>query len=494
MAGAGLTILTAASGTHVLSVWLFLRLLGFIYLCAFLSLAVQIKGLVGSRGILPAAEFVAKRKHFGMGSFHRDPTLFWINSSDNFLVASAWIGVVLSILLLIGFAPLPVLILLWILYLSVFTVGRIFLGYQWDVLLLETGFLAIFLAPLELAPHFPPAKGSSTIILWLMWWLLFRLMFSSGMAKLNSGDRVWRKLTALCVHYETQPLPTSIAWHAHQLPIRFHQFCTAIMFAIEIGAPFLIIGPQWARNLAAALIIFLMILIELTGNYAFFNLLAVALSVLLLDDKTLAPIFKWFSIQAITPAPVPCPDFMNWIAVVVAIVILALSVLPTVRLFQIQISWPRWLETFFERFEPFRLVNSYGLFSVMTIERPEIIVEGSDDANTWLAYEFKWKPGDVKRLPRFVAPHQPRLDWQMWFAALGFYHNHLWVRSFLIRLLEGSPEVLSLLKTNPFPNKPPRYIRCVVYDYRFTNRKKRRETKAYWKAERRGVYCPILEL
>jgi hypothetical protein len=494
MAGAGLTILTAASGTHVLSVWLFLRLLGFIYLCAFLSLAVQIKGLVGSHGILPANDFIAKRKHFGFGSFHRDPTLFWINSSDNFLVASSWIGVAVSILLMIGFVPFPALILLWILYLSLFTVGRVFLGYQWDVLLLETGFLAIFLSPLELVPHFPPTKGSSPIILWLMWWLLFRLMFSSGMVKLNSGDRVWRKLTALCVHYQTQPLPTPIAWQAHQLPVRFHQFSTAIMFVIELGAPFLILGPQWAKNVAAALFILLMILIELTGNYAFFNLLGGALSVLLFDDNTLTLIFKRFSIEAIPPAVVPCPTFVNWIALVVAVIILALSLLPVVRLFQTQVSWPRWLEIFFERFEPLRLVNSYGLFSVMTIERPEIIVEGSDDANTWRPYEFKWKPGDVKVPPRFVAPHQPRLDWQMWFAALGYYPNHPWVRSLLIRLLEGSPPVLSLLKTNPFPNKPPRYVRCVLYDYRFTNRKERRVTKAYWKSERRGVYCPILEL
>jgi hypothetical protein len=457
-------------------------------------LAIQIKGLIGSGGILPATDFIARRKRFGMGSFHRDPTLFWVNTSDNFLVASSWIGVALSVILIIGFAPLPLLILLWALYLSLFTVGRIFLGYQWDVLLLETGFLAIFLAPPELVPHFPPKMGPSPIILWLLWWLLFRLMFSSGMVKLNSGDRVWRNLTALCVHYHTQPLPTPPAWHAHQLPRRFHQFCTAVMFVIELGAPFLIIGPQWARNLAAALFIFLMILIELTGNYAFFNLLAVALSILLLDDKTLASIFGWFSMQAIPTGVIPCPAFMNGIAVVVAIVILILSLLPAGRLFQSQISWPGWLVSFFECFEPFRLVNSYGLFSVMTTERPEIVVEGSDDANTWLAYEFKWKPGDVKRAPRFVAPHQPRLDWQMWFAALGYYPNHPWVRSFLIRLLEGSPQVLSLLKTNPFPDKPPRYVRCVLYDYRFTNRAERRVTKTYWKVERRGLYCPILEL
>ena len=494
MAGEGSTILTAASGTHVLSVWLFLRLLGFIYLSAFLSLAVQIKGLIGSGGILPAGGFIAKQKRFGLGGFHRDPTIFWINSSDAFLVATTWIGVVLSVLLLIGFAPMPILALLWILYLSLFTVGRIFLGYQWDVLLLETGFLAIFLAPLEWAPHFPLTQSSSAIILWLLWWLLFRLMFSSGMVKLNSGDRAWRNLTALCVHYETQPLPTPMAWHVHQLPIRFQKFSIVVMFVIEIGAPFLIIGPQWARNVAAALFIFLMILIELTGNYAFFNLLAVALSVLLLDDRTLALIFRSLSGKIVAAAAVPCPAFMNWIAVAVAILVLALSLLPAVRLFQMQAIWPGWLERFFERLEPFRLVNSYGLFSVMTIDRPEIIVEGSDDANTWRAYEFKWKPGDVKRPLHFIAPHQPRLDWQMWFAALGYYHNHPWVRSFLIRLLEGSPQILSLLKTNPFPSKPPRYIRCVLCNYRFTSRNEHCATKTWWKAERRGVYCPILEL
>jgi lipase maturation factor 1 len=494
MAGAGSTILTAASSTQVLSIWLFLRLLALIYFAAFLSLAVQIKGLIGRQGILPAAEFIARRKKFGFGRFDRVPTLFWLNSSDAFLVGLCWSGVVFSILLLFGLAPMLLLIILWVSYLSLFTVGRIFLGYQWDTLLLETGFLAIFLAPLELVPHFPPAQGASPIILELQWWLLFRLMFSSGVIKLNSGDRTWRNLRALCFHYETQPLPTPLAWHAFQLPRRFHQLSVAIMFVIELGAPFLIIGPQWAKNIAAGLFVLLMVFIQLTGNYAFFNLLAVALSILLLDDNTLMAVFRFFSMQALPRNVVSCPDFMNWIAMAVTILILILSLLPIARLLQSQVTWPRWLEFLFERFEPFRLVNSYGLFSVMTIERPEIIVEGSDDANTWQAYEFKWKPGDVKRPLRFIAPHQPRLDWQMWFAALGYYPNHPWVHSFLLRLLEGSPEVLSLLQSNPFPEKPPRYVRCIVYDYRMTNRQELRMTKAYWNVERRGVYCPIVEL
>lgn len=478
----------------MLSVWLFLRLLGLIYLAAFWSLGIQIKGLAGSRGILPVSEFIARRKRFGFGRLDRDPTVFWFNSSDAFLTSLCWVNVGLSLLLVIGIAPTLLLIALWISYLSLFTVGRVFLGYQWDTLLLETGFLAIFLAPLELSPHFPPRIGPSPIVLWLLWWLLFRLIFSSGLVKLNSGDRTWRNLTALCIHYQTQPLPTPLAWHAYQLPRWFHQVSTAIMFAIELGAPVLIIGPQWAKNAAAALFIVLMILIELTGNYAFFNSLAVALSVLLLDDGTLARIFRWLSIEVAPINAVPCPAMMNWIATPVAVVILVLSLLPVARLLRAQVTWPKWLETFFERLEPFRLVNSYGLFSVMTVERPEIIIEGSDDANTWQAYEFKWKPGGVERPLRFIAPHQPRLDWQMWFAALGYYENHPWVRSFLLRLLEGSPDVLSLLKSNPFPKKPPRYVRCVVYDYRFTNRAERSETSAYWKSERRGIYCPILEL
>ena len=266
------------------------------------------------------------------------------------------------------------------------------------------------------------------------------------------------------------------------------------MFAIELGAPFLIIDPQWAKNTTTTLFIVLMILIQLTGNYAFFNLLAITLSVLLVDDRTFERIFRWLSIDPLPANFIPCLPIMNWIAMAVAILILTLSLLPMVRLLRAQVIWPRWLETIFGQFEPFRLVNSYGLFSVMTIERPEIIVEGSDDANTWQPYEFKWKPGDVKRPLRFIAPHQPRLDWQMWFAALGYYPNHPWVHSFLVRLLEGSASVLSLLETNPFPDRPPRFVRCVIYDYRFTNRHERRATEAYWKAERRGFYCPIVEL
>jgi len=322
---------------------------------------------------------------------------------------------------------------------------------------------------------------------------LFRLMFSSGIAKVRSGDPSWRKLTALSHHYETQPLPTPVAWYAHQLPVPFHKLSTAFMFLVEVFVPFFILVPPPMRYASSALFILLMLLIELTGNYCFFNFLGIALSLLLLDDKALLPAFGWlFPGTALPLYLVHPPAALNVAGIAVAVVIIALSLRTVLRLFRIEIDWPRSLEPIVEFFEGFRLVNSYGLFSVMTTERPEIIIEGSNDGIQWHEYQFKWKPGDITRAPRFIAPHQPRLDWQLWFAALGFYQNHPWFRRFLRRLLEGSPEVLSLLRTNPFPGTNPRFVRGVLYDYRFTTQAERRASGAWWKREWRGMYSPVL--
>ncbi|HWX23057.1 MAG TPA: lipase maturation factor family protein [Candidatus Binatia bacterium] len=486
----------SASGfaTYALSSWLFLRLLGLIYLAAFVSLATQIKGLAGRQGVLPTADFLRSRLHLGIHRFYLSPTLCWLNSSDRFLLFLSWGGALLALLLVLGFAPLPVLVLLWAFYLSLFGACRLFLSYQWDVLLLETGFLAIFLAPLELRPAFPPATAPSILIVWLFWWLLFRLMFSSGLVKLRSGDPTWRNLTALSRHYETQPLPTPLAWDAHQMPVRFHQASAALMFAIELGTPFLIPCPG-LRRLAACAFILLMVLIELTGNYCFFNLLGIALSLLLLDDQVLLPVFRELCpalsrTVSLAPAPASC----HCLCFVVALLVLGLSLEPVLRLFRLEMDWPRPVAKVLSLLAPLQLVNSYGLFSLMTTERPEIIIEGSEDGVNWRPYEFKWKPGDVKRPPRFVAPHQPRLDWQMWFAALDCYEKHPWLACFLNRLLEGSSAVLSLLRKNPFPQAPPRYIRGVLYDYRFTTRVERRATGACWRRERRGFYSPAFNL
>ena len=277
--------------TYALASWVFLRLLGLVYLVAFLSLAGQIKGLIGCEGILPVAEFLRKPPRWSPGLFFSTPTLCWLNRSDRFLVFHCWGGVVLSILLATGFALLPVLILLWLFYLSLVTAGRVFMAYQWDHLLLETGFLAVFLAPLELSPRFPPLTAPSPVVIWLLWWLLFRLMFSSGASKLTSGDRHWRNLTALAFHYETQPLPTALAWRAHHLKIHWHKIACAVVLTIEMAGPFLIVGPPATKYMAAVLFSLLMLAIQLTGNYAFFNLLTVALCVPLLDDRVLSHLF-----------------------------------------------------------------------------------------------------------------------------------------------------------------------------------------------------------
>jgi hypothetical protein len=483
----------ASAGTYSIATWLFLRCLGFIYVAAFISLATQLKGLIGRQGIFPAAELVISSGSREWKRVLRFPTLLWLNCSDAALMALGWGGAGLSLLLIAGLAPLPVLILLWVFYLSLFTVGRGFLGYQWDVLLLETGFLAIFLAPLELLPRFPPRSSPSLIIIWLLWWLLLRLMFSSGFTKVSSGDRAWRTFTALQFHYETQPLPTPLAWWMHRVPPRVHGFCARVALLIELAVPFLIAGPQTARVIAAICFVGLMIAIQLTGNYAFFNLLTIVLCIPLLDDRAWLHLLDGILPSTAGWAPAETSPAAFWISMPVAALLLMLSAVPIAQLFHGLCRWPRPMDRLITLLAPFRLVNGYGLFSVMTVERPELILEGSNDGTHWREYEFGCKLGDIKRPPRFVAPHQPRVDWQMWFAALGFYQNHPWLGRFMVRLLEGSKSVEDLLRVNPFPNAPPREIRCVVYDYRFTTPAERKASRAWWRRERRNLYCPVIQ-
>jgi hypothetical protein len=478
---------SAGAGSYALASWVFLRLLGLIYLMAFASLLVQVRGLIGQNGLLPAIELLNSRRHWGVARFWRWPTLCWWVCSDRGLVALCWGGVVLAAMLVVGVAPMPILGFLWMLYLSFFTVGRQFLCYQWDILLLEVGFLAVFLAPLEIAPRFPPDSAPPMISVWLFWWVLFRLMFWSGAVKVRSGDLSWRRLNALKYHYETQPLPTPLAWYAHQLPGAVHKMSAVLVLAIELGAPLFIFAPGPWRFGAAAAFVALMVLIQLTGSFAFFNLLGVALSLLLLDDRVWLPIYGLLVNHPLWQAAPP-PRQFALLSGCAAILVLVLSIDSLARLFRAGIQWPQPLARLLDLFEPFHFVNSYGLFAVMTTWRPEIIVEGSYDGRNWEEYEFKWKPGEVCRGPRFVAPHQPRLDWQMWFAALGAHVSNAWFKRFLERLREGSPEVLELLAKNPFQDEPPSYVRGVLYDYRFTTRAERSASGAWWQRERRGIY------
>ena len=479
--------------THKISRWLFLRLLGAAYLSAFVSLWVQVDGLIGSNGILPARDFLESAgAALGPERFWWLPTLCWLDSSDRFLRVLSGGGAALSLLLILGVAPVPSLVLLWAAYLSLASVGQDFLSFQWDILLVETGFLAIFLAPLKLWPRLAAEPEPPRPVVWLCRWLLFRLMFSSGAVKLLSGDPSWWSLSALEYHYWTQPLPTWLGWYANLLPAWFQTVSCAVMFAIELGAPCLIAAPQSFRLVAFFAILFLQLLILATGNYCFFNLLTVALCFLLLDDAVWpARARAWLGADRSQPHGRAWP---RWIIHPVAALIVVLSVIQVFDFSRLSPGSSHWLHRLRRATAPLRLVNGYGLFAVMTTTRPEIVVEGSDDGATWSEYEFRWKPGDLARAPAFVEPHQPRLDWQMWFAALGTYRQNPWFVSFVLRLLEGSKEVLDLLEKNPFADHPPRAVRAVLYRYTFTDLAERRATGRWWRRERVGLYLPAVSL
>jgi lipase maturation factor 1 len=481
---------------YQVSRWVFLRLLGSVYLCAFLSLWVQLDGLIGSGGILPAERFLELARTQLDGRMHLLPTLLWFGASDSFLHLLTGAGTLLAVLLTVGIAPAPSLALLWVLYLSLSLGGQTFFSFQWDTLLLEAGFLAIWLAPLTVSPSAERRAPVRRPALWLLWWLLFRLMFESAAVKLSSGDPAWAGLTALRYHFETQPLPTWVGWYAHQLPAAVLWFLTAAVFVIEGLVPFLMFGGNRLRRVACAALVTLQVVILATGNYCFFNLLAIGLSVLLLDDAAWpARLRRWVVTAAGPKAARREPrSWPGGVLMPVAVALFVASLAPTAGLLGLGLPGGDTLFAAYRWLQPFRTINSYGLFAVMTTERPEIIVEGTSDGNNWQPYQFRYKPGDLRRPPGFVAPHQPRLDWQMWFAALGSVEQNPWFLHFLQALLRGSPAVGGLLETNPFPDKPPLAVRAVEYDYHFTNLESRAATGDWWTRQNRREYCPAVRL
>jgi len=476
---------------------IFLRSLAVIYLIAFASLWSQIVGLIGDDGILPLHQTLTNvQNYYGEERFFLFPTLSWFNASETFLHVLCGGGILLSLLLFLNVAPTLVLFLLWIFYLSLQKNGSQFLSFQWDILLLEVGFLAIFLAPLHLFPKrsLLPA-GPPKPVLFLFWWLLFRLVYLSGIVKLKSGDETWKNLTALTYHYETQPLPTWVSWYAHHLPVWFHQFSTVTMFAIELVIPFLLFFPRVIRLWAGGLIVFLQVLIFGTGNYTFFNLLTIGLCILLVDDAVYLGHEKDRLLQFQDErSQTGAKTWPKWLIQPICIFIFLVSLVPTMNRLGNRDAVPRWLSQGYEWVRPFEIVNAYGLFAVMTTLRPEIIVEGSHDGYEWKAYEFKYKPGDLGRKPRFVAPHQPRLDWQMWFAALSTVNNNPWFVNFCKRLLDGSPPVLALMAHNPFPDAPPKFLRARVFLYEFTDPATRKQTGKWWTRKFQADYLPPISL
>lgn len=455
----------------------FLRGLGLIYVAAFYSLACQILGLVGSDGILPLAEYLkAAHQGWGASTYWRLPTLFWLTQSDTLLVAGAWTGVALGVLVAIGPFQRLALIALFVLYLSYVYAGQLFMSYQWDLLLLELGFLAIFLT------------GGSRIVVWLYRLLLFRFLFLAGLVKVLSGDATWQSFTALDYHFWTQPLPSPLAWYAAQLP---HWFLAAVVVAVlvlELVLAFLVFVPRRPRMVLAACTVAFQLAIIATGSYNFFNLLTILLCLFLLDDQALERVVP-ASIAARLSARVQRPGaFATWAAALVAVIVVPAGlnyVWEPITGRNLPIGG-----AIAETIAPLLIVNPYGVFATTTTTRPEIIIEGSDDGRTWKPYVLPYMPGPVDRAPTWNIPYQPRLDWQMWFASYQGLQQSRWIERLLQRLLENSAPVLRLFDANPFRGHTPKLVRAQLYDYRFAQPGGR----AWWERRLDGAFFPAVGL
>jgi lipase maturation factor 1 len=462
---------------------LFLRLLGFIYLIAFASIGVQIEGLVGSRGILPfSQELLYLQGQMGMERYFLVPNLFWLNASDVALTAAAMAGCSVSVLIILNRWSRLCLIAAFILYLSLYTAGQLFLNFQWDGLLLEAGFLAIFLTP------------ASRVVILLFRWLLFRLRFMSGLSKLTMQDPGWSGLTALNSYFEVQPLPTPLAWYAHQLPDWLLKTATAATLVIEILVPLMMFLPRRWRFVAAWITIIWQLLIMLTSNHNWFNILTIVLCLFLFDDEAIQSILPqrlrtWLRRQPGPPASGGRAEARRIMVVILATLILLASSAQFWELATMQHATGA-IGRLVEYAEAYRVVNKYHVFPTMRSERIELQLSGSHDGREWKNYQFKYKPGDPGARPAIVLPHQPRLDWEMWFVTQHPKYMHFF-HSFLQALLNNSPAVTTLLRRNPFSDRPPRYIRVEAYKYRFSTPDERQKTGQWWQREALGPFTPL---
>lgn len=464
---------------YVLSIFVFQRALGFIYLTAFLVAARQFVPLLGEDGLLPVPHFVERV------AFKQAPSLFFFTPTDRTFNTAAWAGVALSLLATLGVSELfgtwfsmLVWFLLWLLYLSFVNVGQVFYGFGWESLLVEAGFLAIFLGGIHTTPSF--------VMVLLLRWLLFRVMFGAGLIKLR-GDSCWRDFTCMEYHYETQPMPNPLSWHFHHLPAWVHKAGVLANHVVELAVPFFYFAPQPIAAVAGALTIAFMGWLVLSGNFSWLNVLTMVLAIPTLHDAWLSA-FIPISMPATFP-PSTAHSMLIWGLALVAAV---LSIQPIRNMISSR-------QRMNAAFDPLKLVNTYGAFGSITRERYEIVVEGTDEAvltesTEWQAYTFKGKPTDVSRRPPQWAPYHLRLDWQMWFAAMSAYYQHPWFVNFVAKLLQGDEKTHSLLREVPFPDEPPRYVRARLFRYRFTTPAERERTGNWWKRGYVRNYFPPTSL
>jgi len=468
-----------------------LRFLGAVYLVAFLCAAFQIVPLIGHDGLLPLDHFVGRvESHFGsrLGGFLQLPSLFWVNPSDAWLVGAAWIGAGLSLVVLAGYANALIMILVWALYMSFVHLGQDWYGYGWEIQLLETGFLGIFLCPLFDGRPFP-SRPPATPVMVLFRWLIFRIMLGAGLIKMR-GDPCWRDLTCLTTHYETQPIPNPLSRTLHFMPLWFHKLGALFNHFAEMVAPWFAFGPRLARHAAGAVLLSFQLFLIASGNLSFLNYLTIVPILACFDDGVWAKVLPGWIVRRAERARLEAKPSRSqrWVVagLVLLVAFLSLNVVSNL------LSERQAMNTSFDRLE---LVNTYGAFGSVGKVRREIVFQGTDDANpteasAWRDYEFVCKPGDPQRRPCIIAPYQPRIDWQIWFAAMSSPERYPWTLHLIWKLLHNDSGALSLLAGNPFPAAPPRFIRAMLFEYHFAA--PGNPSGAWWERKPLGLWIPAL--
>ncbi|MBS1528320.1 MAG: lipase maturation factor family protein [Bacteroidetes bacterium] len=479
--------------TYWLTRFVILRLLGMVYAVAFLVAISQIIPLIGSHGLLPLDLYlgqVSKALGSSGAGFVRLPSIFWIWHSDGALLAVSWIGFILSLLMVAGFVNAPMLGIIWFLYLSIVHAGQDWYGYGWEIQLGETGFLAIFLCPLlDMRPF--PKRPPPFLIIVLFRWLIFRIMLGSGLIKLR-GDKIWRSATALYYHFETQPIPGPLSRWFHFLPRGILRLGVWFNWLAELIAPWFAFWPRIGRHIAGIIMVLLQVVLIFSGNLSFLNWLTIIPALACFDDGFWAKILPKALVSRAEDAAGRSEESRPMVVtswVVTAIVIL-LSFQPALNILSPE-------QAMNASFDPLDLVNTYGAFGSVGLERANVIFEGTMDDTTgnkavWKEYEYKYLPTRLDKMPPQVAPYQPHLDWQMWFAAMSTSDQYPWTYNLVWKLLHNDPDALSLFADNPFPNKPPRYIRAVLYRYRFA--KPGNPQHLWWQRDRMGDWLPILSI
>jgi hypothetical protein len=504
--------------SHLIPRWIFLRALGLIYFSAFYSLLLQIRGLIGPEGVLPAQQYLqaVDRSIPGFTRFWFAPTLFWFSNNNHALISITVIGLIASLLVVANVWPRLTLLVCFVCFLSFVSAAGDFSNYQSDGMLLEAGFISLFFSPRGFWPGLGVASPPSRASLFLLLWEWFRIYFESGLVKLLSGDQEWRHFTAMDEYYQNGPLPTWIGWYMQHLPHWFHAATVAATLTMELVLVLLFFLPRRFRIACFFIVTPWQIVVIATANYTFLNYLVLSQGFLLLDDQFLMRVLpqKWQPAllgpsPALEQAPTdeqepdtqPEPPRKTWQHHASAIR-LAVSAVFLTWIFYVttaELIHMLWREAPFPSapiaaLEPFRIANQYGLFAVMTRGRYEIEFQGSNDGQNWTAYPFRYKPQALNQPPGIYAPYQPRFDWNLWFASLGDWRQNSIVPLTEEHLLTASPDVLALFAGNPFAQSPPKYVRAVLWQYWFTSMAEKRATGLWWRRQLLGLYAPVLTL